>query len=46
MRSSGANQALKQTGMANATIEHFRLAGVLRGSIVSQSAPSGSLALR
>ena len=40
------NQPLKQTGRANATIERFFFAGVFRGSIVFQSAPSGSLALR
>jgi len=40
------NQSLKQTGRANATIEHFRLAGVFRGSIVLWAVPSGRLALR
>ena len=40
------NQTLKQTGRANATIKHFHLTGVFRGSMVSWSAPSGSLALR
>jgi len=40
------NQPLKQTGRANATVEHFRLTGVFPGSILFPSAPSGSLALR
>ncbi len=40
------NQPLKQTGRADATIKRFRLTGVFPGSIVSWSAPSGSLALR
>jgi hypothetical protein len=40
------NQSLKQTGRANATVEHFSFAGVFRDSIVFWSVPSGSLALR
>jgi len=40
------NKSLKQTGRANAAIEHFYFAGLFRGSIVFWSAPSGSLALR
>ena len=40
------NQSLKQTGRANATIERFYLHRSFPVSIVSQSAPSGSLALR
>jgi hypothetical protein len=40
------NQSLKQTGRANATVEHFIFAGVFPGSKVFGSAPSGSLALR
>jgi len=40
------NQSLKQTGRADATVKHFIFGGVLRGIKLSQSAPSGSLALR
>ena len=43
---SAHNQSLKQTGRANATVGHFYCARVFRDSIVSQLAPSGSLALR
>ena len=46
LRAANSNQSLKQTGRTNAAIEHFYFAGLFRGSKVSQSAPSGSLALR
>jgi hypothetical protein len=40
------NQSLKQTGRADATVEHLMFASSLQDSMVFQSTPSGSLALR
>ena len=39
-------KSLKQTGRANATVEHFFFTGIFPGSMVFWSSPSGSLALR